>query len=66
MFDLFIDWAMIIAYWCHSTIIRGLGTLQYMINIDWPAVCVEVDSMHMICASILSLECLQTARVEAW
>ena len=66
MFDLFIDRAVIIACWCNSTTVGGLGILQYMINVDWLAVCVEVDGTHVICASILSLERLRAAGVEAW
>jgi len=62
------DWAPIISCWCHSqsATIGGLGTLWYMVtNVDWTAVCVEMDDMHVICASMLALEHLQAARVGA-
>ena len=67
MLNPLVDRALIIGCRCHSVTIRGLGTLWYMVtNIDWMAVRVDVDGMHMICVSILTLECLWAARVEAW
>jgi hypothetical protein len=35
-------------------------------NVDWMAVYVEMDGTHVICTSMLALECLRAARVEAW
>ena len=35
-------------------------------NVDWTAVCVEMDGAHVICASMLALERLRAAGVEAW
>lgn len=66
MFDLLVDRAPIIGRWCRSTTVGGLGTLRYMINVDWMAVSVEVDGTHVICASILSLECSWAVGMEAW
>ena len=66
MFDLLVDWAAIVGRWCHSATVGGPDTLRYMINVDWAAVHVEVDGTHVIRASILSLEGLRAAGVEAW
>lgn len=67
MLNPLVDRAPIIGYRCHSVTIGGLGTLWYMVtNVDWTAVRVDVDGTHVICASILTLECLWAAGVEAW
>ena len=50
-----------------SATIGGLGTLRYMaISVDWATVRIEMDSAHVVCASLFSLERLRAAGVEAW
>ena len=69
MFNPLAVWAPIISCRCRSqsATVGGLGTLWYMVtNVNWTAVCVEMDGAHVICASMLALERLRAAGVGAW